>query len=109
MACGMGTDRRKRRARGMAGSGGDLGGRSFLRKRTTRKKRWTKKDERDAAGVATGSTDSGPGAGEGDLRWVRNGDSDRAFRCTDRLRMRPRSSASAPAFTAASNSGAREW
>ena len=66
-------------------------------------------DERDAAGVAAGSTDSGAGAGEGDLQWVRNGDSDRTFRRTDRLRMRPRSSASAPASTAASNSGAREW
>jgi hypothetical protein len=54
-------------------------------------------EEREAGGVAVGSTDSdsGGGAGDGDLQWARNGESERDFRCTDRLRKRPRSPASA--------------
>lgn len=52
-------------------------------------------EEREAGGVADGSTGSGAGAGDGDLQWARNGDSERDFRCTDRLRKRPRSPASA--------------
>jgi hypothetical protein len=57
-------------------------------------------EEREAGGVAVGSTDSdsGGGAGDGDdLQWARNGESERDFRCTDRLRKRPRSPASAAA------------
>lgn len=53
-------------------------------------------EEREAGGVAAGSTDSdsGGGAGDGDLQWARNGESERALRCTDRPLKRPRSPSS---------------
>lgn len=57
-------------------------------------------EEREAGGVAAGSTDSdsdsggGAGDGDGDLQWARNGESERALRCTDRPLKRPRSPSS---------------